>query len=81
MADYLGDVDEMLKLANQLFKRNDLSSQLVLQLATFLLDTKKYKLGQLVEQLPNGFDKLNIHKCFLAINLSKNYRPYRRWNY
>ena len=34
MADYLGDAEEMFKLADQLFKRNDLSSQLLLQLAS-----------------------------------------------
>ncbi len=63
MADYLGDSDEMLKLADQLFKRNDLSSQLLLQLASlYARHNKKIKLGQLIAQLPNGFDKLKIHK-------------------
>lgn len=63
MADYLGDTDEMLKLADQLSRRNDLSSQLLLQLAgLYARHNKKIKLGRLIAQLPNGFDKLKIHK-------------------
>jgi tetratricopeptide (TPR) repeat protein len=63
MADYLGDADEMLKLADQLFKRNDLSSQILLQLASlYARHNKNIKLGQLIAQLPNGFNKLKIRK-------------------
>ena len=63
MADYLGYSDEMLKLADQLFKRNDLSSQILLQLASlYARHDKNIKLGQLIAQLPNGFDKLKIRK-------------------
>ena len=59
MADYLGDTDEVLKLADQLFKRNDLSSQLLLQLASlYARHNKDIKLRQLIAQLPNGFNKL-----------------------
>ena len=63
MADYLGDADEMLKLADQLFKRNDLSSHLLLQLASlYARHNKNIKLGQLIAQLPDGFDKLKVRK-------------------
>ena len=63
MADYLGDADEMLKLADQLFKRNDLSPQLLLQLARlYARHNKNIKLGQLIAQLPNGFNKTKILK-------------------
>ncbi len=61
MADYLDDSDEMLKFADQLLKRNDLSSQLLLQLASlYARHNKNIKLGQLIAQLPNGFNKLKI---------------------
>ncbi|MDC3234676.1 hypothetical protein OBB02_01380 [Candidatus Puniceispirillum sp.] len=61
MADYLGDADEMLKFADQLLKRNDLSSQLLLQLTSlYARHNKNIRLGQLIAQLPNGFDKLKI---------------------
>ena len=64
MADYLGDTDEMLKLADQLFKRNDLSSQLLLQLASlYARHNKSTKVRKLIGQLPNGFDKLRVHKA------------------
>ncbi len=63
MADYLGDSDEMLKFADQLLKRNDLSSQLLLQLASlYARHNKNIKLGQLIAQLPNGFNKLKIRE-------------------
>ena len=63
MADYLGNSDEMLKLANQLFKRNNLSSQLILQLASlYARHSEDLKVEQLIAQLPNGFDKLKVHK-------------------
>ena len=66
MANYLGDSGETLKLADQLFERNDLSSQLVIQLANLYARHKKnIKLEQLVAQLPDGFDKSNP-KCCLA---------------
>ena len=63
MANYLGYSGEMLKLADQLFERNDLSSQLVIQLANLYARHKKnIKLEQLVAQLPDGFDKPKILK-------------------
>ncbi len=63
MANYLGNVDESLKLADQLFKREDLSSQLLLQLASlYARHNKNIRLEQLIAQLPNGFDKLKIRK-------------------
>ena len=63
MANYLGDTGEMLKLADQLFERNDLSSQLMLQLAGLYARHKKNsKLEQLIAQLPDGFDKLKVRK-------------------
>ena len=63
MADYLGDAEEMFKLADQLFKRNDLSSQLLLQLAALYARHKEnIKFKQLIAKLPNGFNKLKIIK-------------------
>jgi tetratricopeptide (TPR) repeat protein len=63
MANYLGDADEMLKLADQLFKRDDLSSQLLLQLASlYARHDKNIRFGQLIAKLPNGFDKIKIRK-------------------
>ena len=63
MADYLGDTQETLRLADQLFKRNDLSSQHMLQLASlYARHNEKIKLKQLIEQLPNGFNKLKVRK-------------------
>ena len=63
MANYLGDSGEMLKLADQLFERNDLSSQLMIQLASlYAMHKKNVKLEQLVAQLPDGFDKSKILK-------------------
>ena len=61
MANYLGFSGEMLKLADQLFERNDLSSQLIIQLAS-LYARQNSKFEQLVEQLPDGFDKSKILK-------------------
>ena len=63
MANYLGNTSEMLKLADQLFERNDLSSQLMLQLASlYAIHKKNIKLEQLIAQLPDGFNKSKIRK-------------------
>ena len=63
MADYLGDPPEMLKLADQPFKRNDLSSQILLQLTgLYSRHNKNIKARRLIARLPNGFDKLKIRK-------------------
>ena len=49
------------EISDQLFERNDLSSQLMIQLASLYARHKKnIKLEQLVAQLPDGFDKSKI---------------------
>jgi tetratricopeptide (TPR) repeat protein len=64
LANYLGDTGEMFKLADQLFVNNDLSSQLILQLASLYAQHQKTsKIEKLISQLPNGFNKLAIRKA------------------
>ncbi len=62
LANHIGNTDEMLKLADRLFIKNELSPQLVLQLASlYAQHNKTSKLEELIARLPNGFDKLNVH--------------------
>ena len=71
MANYLGYTGEMFKLADQLFERNDLSPQLILQLASlYAMHKKNVKLEQLVAQLPEGFNKSNILKVLSRQTIS-----------
>ncbi|MDC1381993.1 tetratricopeptide repeat protein [Candidatus Puniceispirillum sp.] len=63
LAEYLGNYNEMLTLANQLSIRNDLSSQLIIQIASiYARHDENDKLEQLIVRLPNGFNKSNLQQ-------------------
>ena len=71
LAEHLNNNNEMLALADQLFVRNDLSSQLIIQLASlYARNGKMDKMEQLISRLPNGF-----HKTRLKQNLAKQIFP------
>ena len=67
LAEYLGNYNEMLTLANQLSIRNDLSSQLIIQIASiYARHDESDKLEQLMVRLPNGFNKSNLQQKLKA---------------
>ena len=64
IANYVGDTEETLRLADQLSVRNGLTPHHVLQLASLYgQHSKNHKLDRLISKLPDGFHKLTIRKA------------------
>ena len=72
LAEYLGNIDEMLTLADTLLVNNDLSSQLIIQLASIYARHDKIdKFEQLLARLPNGFNKSKLRQNLATLPSSK----------